>query len=125
MRLGLIIQFTTGHNFLSRHLRQYRQNKQMDLTCRLCHTPHSKEDSIHIWATCKSIPVKIARKRAIAQCRLKVRKAPSSEARARLANKLINFENFVWSHYELCQFLRNDSIVSLMEDFEGEQNVTR
>ena len=81
--------------------------------------------SIHIWSKCDAQTIKIARKKAIAQCRLKVRKAPSSEARARLANKLINFENFVWSNYELCSFLRNESIVSLMEDFEGEQIVIR
>ena len=32
--------------------------------------------------------------------------------------------NFVWSHNELCQFLRNDSVMSLMEDHEEEQIVT-
>ena len=125
MRLGLIIQFTTGHIWLARHLRYYLENKQMDLTCHLCNQPNTKEDSIHIWATCESQAIKIARKKAIAQCRLTIRKAPSSEAQARLADLLINFPNFVWSKYELCQFLPNESVMSLMENHKEEQFVSR
>ena len=97
----------------------------MDITCRLCKNQSTKEDSIHLWSNCEAQARKIARKKAIAQCRLKVKKAPSAEARARLANQLINFENFIWSHDELYSFLQNHSIVSLMEDFEEEQNVIR
>ena len=102
-----------------------QKNDQMDLTCRLCQKPNIKEDSIHIWSTCNSQEIQTSRKGAIAQSRLRVRKAPSSKAPARLANSLINFTNFVWSKYELYQFLRNASVMLLMYDYKGEQTVTR
>ena len=31
----------------------------------------------------------------------------------------------MWSKYELCQFLRNESVMSLMENHEEEQFVSR
>ena len=68
-----------------------------------------------------------ARNKATALCRLKLKKAPNSEARARLAQSLINFNfpNFKWSPVELCQFLMNASMAQLMNDPKEEENVTR
>ena len=116
MRLGTIIQFTTGHNSCLRHRRYYLPNTNMDQTCRLCKQKGSREDSIHIWSECTYHKIQTARNKATALSRLKIKKASSSEARTRLANSLINFNflNFVWSPAELCQFLMNDSIAQLM-----------
>ena len=110
MRLGLIIQFTTGHIWLARHLRYYLENKQMDLTF-MKPTKHKRGLHPHMGH------MRITNN--------KNRKAPISEAQARLADLLINFPNFVWSKYELCQFLRNESVMSLMENHEEEQFVSR
>ena len=118
MRLELIIQYTSGHNSFSRHLIYYKRDEQMDLTCRLCYQPNTMEDSKHIWSTCDSQTIKMARKWAIAQCRLKIRKAPCSEVWVWLANLLNNFTNFIWSQNELSQFIWNESVMMLLEDYK-------
>ena len=89
--LGSIIQFITGHNHLLRHKRYYLINPELDLTCRLCGTVGSKEDSIHIWSRCPNSLIRAVRNKAIALCRLKLKQAPNSKARAKLSFTLIDF----------------------------------
>jgi hypothetical protein len=46
--LGQIVGFTSGHNWLLRHLRKIHNNPYMDVTCRGCEEQGTTEDASHL-----------------------------------------------------------------------------
>ena len=85
MDLGLLIQFTTGHNYLRRHRKVMGEE---DDKCRLC--GEDTEDSLHLWENCK-------------------------ETRYLRGGGFIKCTPTVWSLSQLSRFLREQPIAGLMD----------